>query len=106
MTENFEQISLKPGFMKHNGGLFFKTISENEYHFKTIIKENHLNAAGITHGGFISALASGKSKTDSLIYGSSLGSICVEGFGPEAILNASEEDINHRINYLKSKLNS
>ena len=56
MTENFEQISLKPGFMKHNGGLFFKTISENEYHFKTIIKENHLNAAGITHGGFISAL--------------------------------------------------
>ena len=57
-------------------------------------------------GGFISALASGKSKTDALIYGSSLASICVEGFGPEAILNASEEDINHRINYLKSKLNS
>ena len=57
-------------------------------------------------GGFISALASGQSKTDSLIYGSSLASICVEGFGPEEILNASEEDINHRINYLKSKLNS
>ena len=28
MNENFEQISLKPGFMKHNGGLLFKTISE------------------------------------------------------------------------------
>ena len=55
MSENFEQISLKPGFMKHNGGLLFKTISENEYEFKTTIKENHLNAAGIAHGGFISA---------------------------------------------------
>jgi uncharacterized protein (TIGR00369 family) len=55
MNTNFEQISLKPGFMKHNGGLLFKTISEKEYEFKTVIKENHLNAAGITHGGFISA---------------------------------------------------
>ena len=56
MSNNFEQISLKPGFMKHNGGLLFKTISEKEYQFKTIIKENHLNTAGITHGGFIAAL--------------------------------------------------
>ena len=55
MSEDFEQISLKPGFMKHNGGLLFKTISENEYEFKATIKENHLNAAGITHGGFIAA---------------------------------------------------
>ena len=56
MNENFEQISLKPGFMKHNGGLLFKTISENEYQFKTTIKENHLNTAGIAHGGFIAAV--------------------------------------------------
>ena len=56
MNKNFEQISLKPGFMKHNGGLFFRTISEKEYEFKTTINENHLNAAGITHGGFISAI--------------------------------------------------
>ena len=55
MSKDFEQISLKPGFMKHNGGVLFKTISENEYEFKTTIKENHLNAAGITHGGFIAA---------------------------------------------------
>ena len=27
MTENFEQISNKPGFMKHNGGILFKNIS-------------------------------------------------------------------------------
>ena len=53
MSREFEQISLKPGFMKHNGGLLFKTISENEYQFKTSIKENHLNTAGIVHGGFI-----------------------------------------------------
>ena len=55
MSNDFEQISIRPGFMKHNGGLLFKTISENEYEFKTIINENHLNAAGITHGGFIAA---------------------------------------------------
>jgi len=53
MNNEFEQLSLKPGFMKHNGGLLFKTISESEYEFKASIKENHLNAAGITHGGFI-----------------------------------------------------
>ena len=56
MNNEFEQISLKPGFMKHNGGVLFKTISKDEYEFKTTINENHLNAAGITHGGFIAAL--------------------------------------------------
>ena len=55
MSVYFEQISLKPGFMKHNGGLLFKTISETEYQFKAKISENHLNAASITHGGFIAA---------------------------------------------------
>ena len=56
MSKKFEQISLKPGFMKHNGGVLFKNISETEYEFKSIINENHLNAAGITHGGYLSAL--------------------------------------------------
>ena len=56
MSNKFEQISIKPGFMKHNGGVLFKTISETEYEFKTTINENHLNAAGITHGGYLSAL--------------------------------------------------
>ena len=56
MSKEFEQISIKPGFMKHNGGVLFRTISENEYEFKSIISENHLNAAGITHGGYLSAL--------------------------------------------------
>ena len=56
MSNEFEQISIKPGFMKHNGGVLFRTISETEYEFKSTIKENHLNAAGITHGGYLSAL--------------------------------------------------
>ena len=56
MNSKFEQISLKPGFMKHNGGVLFRTISKNEYEFKSTIQKNHLNKAGITHGGFIAAL--------------------------------------------------
>ena len=42
--------------MKHNGGILFRNISEIEYEFKTTINENHLNAAGITHGGYLAAL--------------------------------------------------
>ena len=56
MPEKFEQISLKSGFMKHNGGVMFRSISETEYEFKSTINENHLNAAEITHGGYLSAL--------------------------------------------------
>tara|TARA_B100001564_G_C20341350_1_gene534670 strand:- start:171 stop:596 length:426 start_codon:yes stop_codon:yes gene_type:complete len=56
MNNKFEQISLKPGFMKHNGGVLFRSISETEYEFKSVINDYHLNAAGITHGGYLSAL--------------------------------------------------
>ena len=56
MSDKFEQISINPGFMKHNGGIMFRNISETEYEFKTTINENHLNAIGITHGGFICSL--------------------------------------------------
>ena len=56
MSDKFEQISLKPGFMRHNGGVLFRNISQNEYEFKSTINQNHLNAAGITHGGYLSAL--------------------------------------------------
>ena len=56
MSNNFEQISVNPGFMKHNGGVLFRTISETEYEFKSIINKNHLNSIGITHGGYLSAL--------------------------------------------------
>ena len=56
MSKEFQQISLNPGFMKHNGGVMFRNISDTEYEFKSVINENHLNAAGITHGGYLSAL--------------------------------------------------
>ena len=56
MKDKFEQISNKTGFMKHNGGILFRSISETEYEFKAKINENHLNSAGITHGGFICSL--------------------------------------------------
>ena len=56
MSKEFEQISLKSGFMKHNGGVLFRNISDIEYEFKSKINENHLNSAGITHGGYLSAL--------------------------------------------------
>ena len=75
MSSKFEQISLKPGFMKHNGGVLFKTISENEYQFKTTIKENHLNTAGIAHGGFIAALIDAGAGTAA--HRSANGSPCV-----------------------------
>ena len=56
MSKNFQQISIRPGFMKHNGGVLFRDISETEYEFKSTVTENHLNAANITHGGYLSAL--------------------------------------------------
>ena len=56
MSKEFEQISIKPGFMKHNGGVLFRNVSETEYEFKSKINENHLNAANITHGGYLCAL--------------------------------------------------
>ena len=56
MEKKYEQISIKQGFMKHNGGVLFREISDTEYEFKSTINENHLNAAGITHGGYLSAL--------------------------------------------------
>ncbi len=56
MSKDFEQLSIKPGYMKHNGGLLFKEISKKEYEFKTTIKENHLNSSGITHGGYIASI--------------------------------------------------
>ena len=63
MSDSFEQISLKHGFMKHNGGVMFRNISESEYEFKSVINKNHLNAAGITHGGYLAALVDAGSGT-------------------------------------------
>ena len=53
MKKRFEQLSNKPSYMKHNGGLLFKSITKKKFEFKTKIKKSHLNKAGITHGGYI-----------------------------------------------------
>ena len=56
ISKDFQQISIQQGFLKHNGGVLFRNISQTEYEFKSTINKNHLNAAGITHGGYLSAL--------------------------------------------------
>ena len=56
MSNKFEQISIKQGFMKHNGGVMFKNITDTQFEFKSTINQNHLNSAGITHGGYLAAL--------------------------------------------------
>ena len=63
MSDKFEQISNKPGFMKHNGGILFRKISDTEFEFKTTIDENKLNSAGITHGGYICSIIDAGSGT-------------------------------------------
>tara|TARA_B100000700_G_scaffold155082_1_gene172242 strand:- start:319 stop:744 length:426 start_codon:yes stop_codon:yes gene_type:complete len=63
MTDKFEQISNKSGFMKHNGGILFRKISDTEFEFKTTIDENKLNSAGITHGGYICSIIDAGSGT-------------------------------------------
>jgi uncharacterized protein (TIGR00369 family) len=55
MNQDFKDIT-SCGFMKHNGGLEFRKISDSDYEFKTTIQEYHLNSGGITHGGFIMSL--------------------------------------------------
>ena len=75
MNNEYEQISVKPGFIKHNRGVIFTTISETEYEFKTTINEDHLNAAGITHGGYLSALIDAGAGTSA--YRAASGAPCV-----------------------------
>ena len=66
--KKFENISTKPGFMKHNGGLLFRAINKNKYQFKTRVKKIHLNRAGITHGGFLAGIIDAGSGTACLLY--------------------------------------
>ena len=61
--------------MKHNGGVMFRNISDLEYEFKSTINKNHLNAAGITHGGYLSALVDAGAGTSA--YRAASGAPCV-----------------------------
>ena len=75
MSKKFQQISLKSGFMKHNGGLFFRKISKTKFHFKTKIKKIHLNRAEITHGGYIASIIDAGAGT--AVYRSAGNKVCV-----------------------------
>ncbi len=49
------EVSRK-GFIKHIGGIEFKKISENNFKFKTSVKEFNLNSQGISHGGYLATI--------------------------------------------------
>jgi sugar/nucleoside kinase (ribokinase family) len=55
-------------------------------------------------GGFVAALARGESWDQALVRGSALASICVEGFGVEALLACSEKELQRRVAYLQTTL--
>ena len=101
MSEKFEQISLKPGFMKYNGGVMFRNISNTEYEFKSVITENHLNAAGITHGGYLSALID--AGAGSAAHRSADNALCVTISLELKFIGASKEgdEITGRVKILK-----
>ena len=75
MENNFEQISKVSGFMKHNGGLLFRNVSETEFEFKKTIQKIHLNKRDITHGGFICSLIDAGAGT--AVYRASNNQSCV-----------------------------
>ena len=57
-------------------------------------------------GGLAAAVAHGESMTEAIINGSALASLCIEGFGIESLDHASNNEIDHRKEYLRNTLNS
>ena len=57
-------------------------------------------------GGFAAALAHDESIQEAIINGSALASLCIEGFGIESLDHASNDEIDHRKEYLRNTLNS
>jgi len=99
-----ETVVIKKG--SNGAELFSKNehISVGAYPVENVVDPT---GAGDTFGGgFISVLASGKSITDALVYGSSLASLCIEGFGTNRLREVSESVIMERITFLKTTLNS
>lgn len=65
--------------------------------------ENLLDTTGAGDtfgGGFIASLADGGTVLESVIYGSAMASICVEGFGVKTLLTVTEDEIQTRVDYL------
>lgn len=57
-------------------------------------------------GGLAAALAHDESIQEAIINGSALASLCIEGFGIESLHRASNNEIEHRKEYLRNTLNS
>jgi sugar/nucleoside kinase (ribokinase family) len=51
-------------------------------------------------GGFVAALAQGKSYREALALGSAMASFTVEDFGVTALAHATRDDIQNRLTYL------
>ena len=114
--KKFENISTKPGFMKHNGGLVFRVISKKKYQFKTKIKKIHLNRAGITHGGFLAGIIDAGSGT-AVHRAAGNKQVCVtisldikfigsSGIGETIIGDVEIQKITNSLIFMKCKLSS
>ena len=57
-------------------------------------------------GGLAAALAHDESIKEAIINGSAMASLCIEGFGIESLHRASNDEIDHRKEYLRNTLNS
>ena len=55
-------------------------------------------------GGFMAALANSNDYQEALVNGSALASFCVEGFGVETLVQAQQDDIEHRKEFLRRTL--
>ena len=104
LAMGLDTVVIKKG---SNGAELFskhESFSVGAYPIKKVVDPT---GAGDTFGGgFISALACGKTIKDSLIYGSSLASLCVEGFGTDKIQKVSENAIEDRVIFLQSTVKS
>ena len=113
--KKFENISTKPGFMKHNGGLFFREISKKKYQFKTKVRKINLNRAGITHGGFLAGIIDAGSGT--AVHRASGQQVCVtisldvkfigsSGIGDTIIGDVEIQKVTNSLIFMRCKLTS
>ncbi len=113
--KKFENISTRPGFMKHNGGLMFRSISKKKYQFKTKVKKINLNRAGITHGGFLAGIIDAGSGT--AVHRAAGKKVCVtisldikfigsSVFGDEIIGDVDIQKVTNSLVFMRCKLSS
>ena len=115
MSKEFQQISLKPGFMKHNGGLMFREISKKKFQFKTTVRKINLNRAGITHGGFLAGIIDAGAGT--AVHRAANKQVCVtisldikfigsSSLGDQIIGDVEIQKVTNSLVFMKCKLTS